>query len=106
MPDVPRGEEGRHGGGDCGQSGQLSMVVLVVLIFIMLMTMIRLERFLLVKLMFEGDEQELPGAQHQEAVEQRLGDRVQLTLQTRFQVKLFGLDPKCHFIKGGAGGLG
>ena len=56
--------------------------------------------------MFEGDEQELPGAQHQEAVEQRLGDRVQLTLQTRFQVKLFGLDPKCHFIKGGAGGLG
>lgn len=97
MPDVPRGEEGRHGGGDCGQSGQLStvvvlvvlMTVVVVLIFMMLMTMIRLERFLLVKLMFEGDEQELPGAQHQEAVEQRLGDRVQLTLQTRFQVKLF-----------------
>ena len=37
---------------------------------------------------FQGDEQELPGAQHQEAVEQRLGDWVQLALQTCFQVKL------------------
>ena len=38
-------------------------------------------------MMFEEGEQELPGAQHQEAAEQRLGDRVQLALQTRFQVK-------------------